>query len=52
VFTTETIENIRRGWQARETYVIGPDRLEEIFELAEPGRPFAVYSRCRLTPAR
>jgi hypothetical protein len=52
VFTTEAIENIPAGWRARETYVIGPDRLEEIFELAEPGKPFAVYSRNRLTRVR
>ncbi len=52
VFTTEAIENIPPGWRARETYVIGADRLEEIFELAEPGKPFAIYSRNRLTRAR
>jgi hypothetical protein len=32
--------------------VIGTDRLEEIFELAEPGQDFAVYSRNRLTRVR
>ena len=48
VFTTEAIENIPAGWRARETYVIGGDRLEEIFELAEPGKDFAVYSRSQL----
>ena len=48
-FTTESIENIPPGWRARETYVFhGPDDLEEIFELAEAGKPFAVYSRTRL----
>ena len=49
VFTTEAIENIPAGWRARETYAIGADRLEETFELAEPGQAFAVYSRNRLT---
>jgi hypothetical protein len=49
VFTTESIENIPAGWRARETYVVhGPDEFEEIFELAEPGKPFALYSRARL----
>lgn len=49
VFTTESIENIPPGWRARETYVIhGPDEVEEIFELAESGRPFEVYSHSRL----
>jgi len=52
VFTTEAIENIPPGWRARETYVIGADRLEEIFELAEPGKDFALYSRNRLTRAK
>lgn len=49
VFTTEAIENIPAGWRARETYVRqGPDSFEEIFELAEAGKPFEVYSRARL----
>jgi vacuolar-type H+-ATPase subunit I/STV1 len=47
--TTESIENIPPGWRARETYRFhGPDEIEEIFELAEAGKPFAVYSRTRL----
>jgi hypothetical protein len=34
---------------ARETYtILGPDEFEELFELAEPGKPFKVYSRARL----
>lgn len=50
VFVTEAIENIPPGWRARETYTFhGPDELEETFELAEPGKPFEVYSRARLT---
>jgi hypothetical protein len=53
VFTTEAIENIPAGWQARETYVVhGPDDVEEIFELAEAGKAFEVYSRARLTRVR
>ena len=48
-FTTESIENIPAGWRARETYVVhGPDAFEEIFELAESGKPFEVYSRAQL----
>lgn len=48
-FTTEAIENIPPGWRARETYVVnGPDAFEEIFELAEAGKPFEVYSRAQL----
>jgi hypothetical protein len=50
VFITESIENIPPGWRARETYVVnGPDAFEEIFELAEAGKPFEVYSRTRFT---
>lgn len=48
-FTTESIENIPAGWRARETYLFhGPDEIEEVFELAEAGKPFAIYSRTRL----
>lgn len=50
VFTSEAIENIPAGFRARETYVAqGPDRFEEVFELAEPGRSFEVYSRTRFS---
>jgi hypothetical protein len=53
VFTSEAIENIPPGWRARETYVVlGPDEFEEVFELAEPGKPFALYSRARLKRMR
>jgi hypothetical protein len=49
VFTSEAIENIPAGFRARETYIVrGPDEFEEIFELAEPGQPFKVYSRAIL----
>ncbi len=49
VFTSEAIENIPVGWRARESYVVqGPDAFEEIFELAEAGKPFEVYSRAQL----
>lgn len=48
-FTTEGIENIPAGYRGRETYVLhGPDEIEEVFELAEPGKPFVRYSRTKL----
>lgn len=48
-FVSEGIENIPPGYRARETYIFnGPDEVEEVFELAEPGKEFAVYSRTRL----
>lgn len=49
VFSTEAIENIPAGWHARETYILsGADQLEEVFELAAPGKDFELYSRNRL----
>lgn len=52
-FSSVGIENIPPGWTARETYVMpGPDELEEIFELAEPGKPLELYSRSRLKRIR
>ena len=48
-FLSEAIENIPSGYRAKETYVIhGPDDIEEVFEMAEPGKAFVVYSRTRL----
>jgi hypothetical protein len=53
IFTSEAIENIPPGFRARETYILtGADQLEEVFEMAEPGKAFVVYSRSRLTRAR
>jgi hypothetical protein len=51
IFTSEAIENIQPGWRARETYTLadGENNLEEVFELAEPGKDFEVYSRAKLT---
>jgi hypothetical protein len=52
VFTSEAIENIPAGWRARETYTRrGADEVEEMFEVAEPGKEFAVYSRTQLKRA-
>jgi len=49
VFVSEAIENIPAGYRARETYTFtGTDAVEEVFEIAEPGKDFAVYSRARL----
>lgn len=53
VFVSEAIENIPSGYRARETYrVISADEIEEVFEIAEPGRDFAPYSRTRLKRVR
>jgi hypothetical protein len=46
--TTEQIENIPAGWRARETYrIVGPDEFVEVFELAEPGKEFEIYTENR-----
>lgn len=49
VFVSEAIENIPKGYRARETYTfISENEFEEVFEIAEPGKDFALYSRARL----
>lgn len=48
VFTTENIENIPAGFRGRETYkILGPDEFVEVFEMAEPGKDFELYSENR-----
>jgi len=48
VFTSEGIENITPGWRARETYTAhGSDAFEKVFELAEAGKPFEIYSHAQ-----
>ena len=45
VFTSESIENIPPGYRSRETYkILGPDEFTEVFEIAEPGKDFEIYS--------
>ena len=45
VFVTEAIENIPRGYRARESYkLIDSTSFEETFEIAAPGKDFAIYS--------
>lgn len=45
VFTSESIENIPAGYKARETYrILNADEFSETFEIAEPGKEYAVYS--------
>jgi hypothetical protein len=53
VFDSEHFENFDNSWKARETYEIASsDEFVEIFELAEPGKPFEVYSRTQFRRAR
>jgi hypothetical protein len=53
VLTTESIENIPPAGAREKTYVVSDaDQLEEVFELAEPGKDFELYSRNRLTRAQ
>jgi hypothetical protein len=52
MFETEAIENIPPGFKARETYIFhGDDVFEEVFEIAEPQKEFAIYSHNHLTRA-
>jgi hypothetical protein len=49
VFVSEAIENIPKGYRARETYTfVSENAFEEVFEIAEPGKDFEVYSKARL----
>jgi hypothetical protein len=53
VFNSASLENIPPGWRARETWrITGADSFVEVFELAEPGKDFTVYSETRLTRRR
>ncbi|MDO8678600.1 MAG: hypothetical protein Q7R30_08560 [Acidobacteriota bacterium] len=53
IYTSEAIENIPKGYRSRETHLsLGPDEFEEVFELADPGKDFAVYSRTRFKRVR
>ena len=49
IFISEAIENIPAGFRAKETYKItAENEFMEIFELAEPGKEFEVYSKATL----
>jgi hypothetical protein len=49
VFLTYEIENIPKGFKAKETYrILSENEIEETFELAEPGKPFEIYSKVLL----
>ena len=53
VFVSESIENIPAGYRARETYtILSPDEFIERFEIADPGKDFALYSEARLKRVR
>lgn len=46
VFITESIENIPKGWRGRETYTVNEGKeLTEVFDLAEPGKEFELYTK-------
>lgn len=49
VFISEGIENIPTGYRAKESYqIISENEFVEIFELAEPGKEFELYSKATL----
>jgi hypothetical protein len=48
IFESESIENVPKGYRARETYkIISDNEFTETFELAGPGKDFQVYSENR-----
>ena len=48
VFISESLENIPAGYRAKETYMIlNENEFTEVFEIAEPGKEFTVYSENR-----
>ena len=53
VFTSEVIINIPKGWKARETYrILSEKEFEETFELAEPGKDYAVYTKVKFVRSK
>jgi hypothetical protein len=49
VFVSDSIENISIVWRARETYLLlNENEFIERFELAEPGKEFALYAEAHL----
>ena len=49
VFISESIENIPSRYRAKETYrLVGDNEIDETFEIAEPNKEFAVYSKVKL----
>jgi hypothetical protein len=45
-FESESIENFREGWSAKEIYkIINEDEFIEIFYLASPGKEYTEYLR-------
>jgi len=52
IFESEALENVPKGWRARETYeLVSPDEFVETFEIASTGA-FEVYSRARFKRKR
>jgi hypothetical protein len=53
VFISKDIENIPKGYRAKETYrLLNDNEIEETFEIAEPAKDFKVYTKVRLIRQR
>lgn len=53
VFVTEAIENIPKGWRGRETYTLNEGKeFTEVFDLAEPGKGFELYTKASFTKSK
>lgn len=49
VFISESIENIKPGWRAKEIYqIFGEKEFSETFELSPPGKNFTIYTKVLL----
>lgn len=49
VFISEDIENIPKGYRAKELYrLLSDNEFEEIFEIAEPNKEFVIYTIVKL----
>ena len=49
VFNSIALENIPKGWRAKETYqLLNENEIEESFEIAEPNKDFELYSKVKL----
>ncbi len=52
IFVSEAIENIPKGWRAKEIYqIVSANEFIETFELAAPDKPFQVYTKVTLKRA-
>jgi hypothetical protein len=53
IFVSEAIENIPKGWRAKETYhIVSNNEITETFDLAPPKKAFELYTKVTLKRAK